>query len=63
MNLDKKNIARVKNYIEIIKQKKENLIKKHINDVDMTIKILNGDFYQMAYDEFVKEYQQGLYDK
>ncbi|MGN1153822.1 MAG: hypothetical protein ACI4S3_07315 [Candidatus Gastranaerophilaceae bacterium] len=56
-------IARVSNYLDIIKEKTENLVKEHINDIDMTIKFLNGDFYQMAHEEFVKEYQQGLYDK
>lgn len=54
--------AKIKNWCDVITQKVERLIKEHINDVDLSIKLLNGDFYEMAQTEFACEIAQGKYD-
>lgn len=54
--------SRVNNYLDIIKEKVNRLIRENINDIDMVVKFANGDFYAMAHEEFAQEYKQGLYD-
>ena len=50
------------NWFQIIKEKTNRLIKEHINDIDLSIKVFNGEIRDMAIAEFNKEKLEGMYD-
>lgn len=50
------------NWFQIIKEKTNRIIKEHINDIDLSIKIFNGEIRDMAIIEFNNEKALGLYD-
>jgi hypothetical protein len=54
--------AQAYNWAILIQDKVARLVKEHINDIDLSVKILNGEFYDMAQEEFSREKAQGLWD-
>lgn len=54
---------RIKNYLTAIRDKVNKIEKEHEGDIDLMIKVVNGDFFDIAHQEFCNEKTQGLYDK
>ena len=54
--------AKCKNWAILIQDKIERLIKEHINDLDLAVKVINNDFADMAQEEFSVEKSLGLWD-
>ena len=63
MNLEEEILyAKALNWARIISQKADRICEERKNDVDLMIKILNGDIFAMAQDEFAKDKKMGKYD-
>lgn len=63
MNLEEEILyAKALNWARIISQKADRICEERKNDVDLMIKILNGDIFAMAQDEFAKDKAMGKYD-
>ena len=54
--------AKAINWATAIKVKTQKLIEESKNDIDLYIKIINGDFQYQAHEEFCTEKAAGLYD-
>ena len=56
-------LARGRNWARLIAEKTNRICEERKNDVDLMIKILNGDIYNEAQNEIAHEIKTGKLDK
>ena len=64
MKLDEEILlAKGKNWAKLVTERADKICEIRKNDVDLMIKILNGDIYEEAVNQIALEIKAGFYDK
>lgn len=55
--------AKGKQWARLVAKRADDLVEIHKNDIDIMIKLLNGDIFNQAVEQIALEIKSGLYDE